>query len=272
MKEDNKSKATEKTALITGATSGIGKAFAEEFARRGYELIITGRREDIIKSVAIDIEREHKVSVKVIIAELSQDKGIQKVIREIRSCASLVALVNNAGFGHRSVFLKESVESHLDMINVHVTAAIRCIHEALPRMIELGEGTIINVSSMSAWVPGPTISTYGGTKAFLAIFSESLHVELRKKGIRVQALCPGFTSTDFHKRLGMEDDFHVTEAIAWMKPGEVVRESMEALGRGDVICVPGFRKRLIAWLLRRVPRKLLYDISEREFRKLHGDV
>jgi len=270
MKED-KSEITKKTALITGATSGIGKAFAQEFARRGYELIITGRRENIIKNVALDIEREHNVPVKVIIAELSKDEGIQKVIREIQSCKSLVALVNNAGFGLNSVFVKESLENHLAMVNVHVMAAIRFTHEALPGMISKGEGIIINVSSVGAWLPGPTLSIYGGTKAFLVIFSESIHMELRRKGIKVQALCPGFTSTDFHKKIGIEEELHRTQATDWMKPEDVVSESMKSLERGKVICIPGFKKRLIAWLIQKMPKKVLYNISEKKFQKQLSD-
>ncbi|HRZ28586.1 MAG TPA: SDR family oxidoreductase [Spirochaetota bacterium] len=259
--------AVKKTALVTGATSGIGRAFAEEFARRGYDLIVTGRREKIIRETARSIEERFGVNVKVVIAELSEEKGVRKVLAAIRASGGLHVLVNNAGFGLDNIFIREKIENHLSMVHVHVDASIRFIHAALPAMIERRSGVIINVSSLGAWVPGPLNSIYGGTKAFLNVFSESLQIELRAKGIRVQALCPGFTSTDFHAKMGVEDELREKKSIRWMRPEDVVACSMKALEKNRVICVPGFQKKLLVAIIRMMPKKIYTRIMEKMYRE-----
>lgn len=259
-----------KTALITGATSGIGREFAERFASLGYDLIVTGRRKPIIDAAARTIAQRYGVKVSVIIAELSVEPGVKKVLRAISGCDTLSVLVNNAGFGIDGTFIELKIGEHLAMTDVHVTAPLKFIHAALPGMIRRREGIIINLSSLGAWTPAPINGIYGGTKAFLNIFTESLHMEVRRHGIKVQALCPGFTTTDFHAQMGVEEEIKKQRLFYWMKPEDVVDYSLKCLAKGKVICVPGFPNRLIRAFLGMIPRKLYYRVTENGFRKAKG--
>ena len=259
--------APRKTALITGATSGIGKCFAERFASMGYDIIITGRRKKIIDGIARDIATRHGVKAGVLIAELSEEVGIRKVLKAISGCENLAALVNNAGFGLDGTFIERKIAEHLAMAEVHVGAPLRFIHAALPGMIARREGIIINLSSLGAWTPAPINGVYGGTKAFLNVFTESLHMEARQHGIRVQALCPGFTTTDFHTQMGVEEEIHSQRMFYWMKPEDVVDYSMKCLATGKVVCVPGFPNRMIRALVGMLPRRLYYRVTEKGLRE-----
>jgi len=250
-----------KTALITGATSGIGKAFAERLASMGYDLVITGRRKPLIESVAADLARKHGVKVRVIIAELSGEPGVRKVEKAIAGTERLAVLVNNAGYGFDGHFIKRAIGEHLALAEVLALAPIRLIHAALPGMIRRHEGAIINVSSLGAWAPAPINGVYGGAKAFINVFTESLHMEVRKLGIRVQALCPGFTATDFHRQMGVEEEMR-KRRLYWMEPADVVNYSMKCLERGKVICIPGLVNRLLRLVVLAVPRRLYYRVTE----------
>src|SRR5208337_2205633 len=230
-----------KTALITGATSGIGKAFAERFAAMGYDLILTGRRKQVISEAARELERAHGITAAIIIAELNNEKGIRSVLAAIKKSGGIDALVNNAGYGIDGLFADLPIQKHIDMATVHVNASLRFMHAALSRMIARKNGVIINVASMAAFLPAPINGIYGGSKAFLTIMTESLHIELRRCGIRVQALCPGFTHTDFHRKMGIEAELSNNRNLFWMNPEQVVDISLKCLKRGKVVCIPGSR-------------------------------
>lgn len=249
------------TALITGATSGIGASFARVLAARGYNLILTGRRDAAIRALAEDIGSRHRVSVSVIIAELSEAAGIDSVARRICDDDTIEILVNNAGFGTYDEFHAADIAEHRRMVAVHVGATVELTHAVLPQMLRRGGGSIVNVSSISSWCPAPKSGVYAGTKSFLVPFSESLHMELRDRGIRVQALCPGFTRTDFHARIDeIQADMQRIERFPWMSPDDVVEASLKALDKNRVVCIPGFRNRLIARLARVVPRAVYYRV------------
>ncbi len=254
------------TALITGATSGIGKAFAEHFASRGYDLILTGRRKEVITAVARRLKQAYGIAVTVVIAELSDRRGVRPVLRTIMKTDDLSVLVNNAGYGERSLFINLPVREHLDMVEAHVNAVLRLVHAALPRMIKKKNGIIINVASLGAYAPAPINGVYGGTKSFLNVFTESLHMEVRRYGIRVQSLCPGFTRTDFHRKLGIEEEIKKNRTIRWMAPERVVKISMKRLGKGKVICIPGIRNKILYHAARLMPRRIYYRMTE----KLYG--
>lgn len=257
----------QKTALITGATSGIGLAFARHFASIGYDLILTGRRKEIIGPAASEITKRYGVNAKVIIAELAKKSDVQKVVKAIADAENLDALVNNAGFGLNGMFYELKLKEHLDMLCVHVETPITLIHAALPGMIKRKRGIIINVSSLGAWTPAPINGIYGGTKSFLNIFTESLHMEVHPYGIKVQALCPGFTSTDFHKQMGIEGEMKKQRFLYWMKPEDVVKISMKYLEKDRVICIPGIPNKAIKALVAAIPRKLYYYAAGRSFRQ-----
>jgi hypothetical protein len=246
-------------AFVTGATSGIGAAFASRLAQKGFDLILHGRRQKELMDRAKNLERIYSTSVEIIIAELSRPDEIRKVEERINSLDRLDMLVNNAGYWEPGVFWEHSPDSLEAMIMVHNVAPVRFIRAALPRMLERDQGDIINVSSLGAYLNMVTLENYGATKAYLISFTESLHVALMGTGIRVQALTPGFTVTEFHSRLGA--DF-TKEQRTWMQPEEVVDESLRALGKGPVVCIPGFKRRFIVKLASMLPRSVYYRMMK----------
>jgi hypothetical protein len=251
-----------KTALITGATSGIGKAYAKRYAAMGYDLILTGRRKQVITALATELERAYGITAAVIIAELATEKGIRAVLTAIKNTRRLAVLVNNAGYGVEGLFKDLPVKEHLNMVAVHVNASLRFLHAALPRMVEHRSGTIINVASLGAFTPAPINGVYGGTKALLVILTETLHMEVRRYGVRVQALCPGFTHTDFHRKMGIGDELNRNRMIFWMMPDRVVDISLRSLEKGKVVCIPGFINRILFRIARLLPRRLYYWMTE----------
>lgn len=246
-------------ALVTGATSGIGAAFASRLAQKGFDLILHGRRQKELMDRAKNLERIYSTSVDIIIAELSRIDEIKTVEERIKSLDRLDMLINNAGYWEPGFFWEHSPDSLEAMIMVHNVAPVRFIRAALPHMLERDKGDIINVSSLGAYFNMVTLENYGATKAYLISFTESLYVALMGTGIRVQALAPGFTVTEFHSRLGA--DF-TKEQRTWMQPEKVVDESLRALGKGLVVCIPGFKRRFIVKLASMLPRPVYYRIMK----------
>lgn len=252
----------EHVALITGATSGIGAAFARKLASRGYDLILTGRRREKIKALADELEKAYHVAVDLVIAELSAPEQVEELVQKIKATPDLDVLVNNAGFGASGSFVEGQIEGHETMIGVHVLAPVKLTRAALPVMMARGKGAIINVSSLGAFTPLARNTLYGATKVFLSFFSEALHLELAGSGVRVQALCPGFTRTDFHAKLGIEDANRRDQGpIRWMSADQVVDISLRDLARGTVVCVPGFWNKLITCAVGLLPRRLYYKLA-----------
>ncbi len=254
-----------KTAVITGATTGIGAEYARRLAADGYDLIITGRRKDIIQKLADNLVNQHNLKVDVIIAEFSDDDDVQKVIDAIKAVENVEILINNAGYsGYMKDFLEVDLKHYEQMIKVHQIVPMRLISVVAPQMIKRGEGTIINVASNGAFFPLPTVFAYGATKAFLKFFSEGLYQELRDKGIKVQALCPGVTDTDFSKAYFTEEEYgkfisklkNIT-----MSPEAVVDYSLKALKKKKVICIPGLMNKVMAKILPSLPRNMYYKIA-----------
>ncbi|MCR3758055.1 SDR family NAD(P)-dependent oxidoreductase [Clostridium felsineum] len=253
-------KLSEKTALITGATSGIGEEFAKRFAELGYNLIITGRRENKINSVAEEIRKNFNVNVEVVIAELSDEKDLEKLIIVIEN-KKIDMLVNNAGFGLNSFYEEEDINKFLDMETVHVKVPMKITYVVLKDMIKRNNGTIINVSSDGAFLLVPKNTVYASTKAFLKTFTEALNIEIKSKGknIKLQALCPGLTKTDFHEKMGMDKSRQVNKGmIKWNTPKFIVNSSLEALKKDKVVCIPGAKTKFLIGVLNLLPRKSYY--------------
>lgn len=258
------STASERLALITGASSGIGAAFARRLAREGYDLIITGRGEGRLKALADELSRAHGVAVEIIVADLADPKGVEALVERIRAAPDLGVLINNAGFGSSKPFHEDDLKGQEAMVKVHILATMALTYAAIPNMIKRGSGAIINVSSLAGYAPLPGTATYSGTKAFLSAFSEALSLELARTGVKVQALCPGFTKTEFHSRLGIDTSrMRSRGLIRWMAPEEVVEASLNCLAKGRVICIPGGGNRAIFHLLRLIPRRLYYKFAPR---------
>lgn len=253
------------TALIPGASSGIGAAFARKLASQGYALVLVARREERLASLAAELQAQFHVDVEVLAADLSYPAGIERVEKRMAELEALDILVNNAGFGDPGRFAEIPLERHVAMIQVHVLASVRLSRTVLPGMIARGRGAIINVSSIDAFGAKPDDVTYCATKAYINVFSEGLQAELLNTGVHVQALCPGFTYTEFHDRPAYESypvKAKIPKAL-WMSPEVVVAESLVALERGRVICIPGFKNRLLVALLVSLARSRLAPLLVR---------
>jgi short-subunit dehydrogenase len=249
-----------KTVLITGASSGIGAAFARRLAADGYDLILTGRRKENLDSVAAEIRTRHQRKVDVLVGDLTDPKHLVTLEELIRS-TPVEFLVNNAGYGMKKHFVEEDIQQPDRMVSVHITAPLHLIRAAIPGMMERKSGTIINLSSIAGFAPTATDPTYGASKIFLTQFTESLYLVLHQHGIRLQALCPGFTWTNFHEKLGIPVSEQTPRGILrWMTAERVVNASMRALERNIVVCIPGFLNHLTIWVARLLPRKIYYLI------------
>lgn len=252
-----------KTACITGATSGIGAAFAKRLAKQGYDLMITGRRKEKIESLSNTLSKENKINVEVIIAELSDDKKLDLLAEQIKKITNLEILVNNAGFAKENFFHEEDFSTHEIMLKVHNLALIKLCHAALPNMVSQGHGRIINVSSLLAFTPSPTNAMYSASKAFVKLLTESLYLELQGTGVQVQALCPGMTRTDFHERMGYDKNTFYKDKgmLKAMTPEEVVDISLQYLEKDKVLCVPGGNNKLSRFLLKVLPQAVIYKMT-----------
>ena len=255
------------TALITGATSGIGAEYARRLAADGYNLIITGRREDTIQALADELSQTYDCTVKVFLIELSNFWQVENFTENIQDL-DIHLLVNNAGFGTTKFFHREPFDIYEKMIATHIVAHVKIIYDILPKMIEKGNGVIINVSSAGAFLPSPKTVTYSGTKAFLVAFTESLHMELEGTGVQVQVVCPGLTKTDMHVRLGITEEYtHDWGPFQWISPQEVVACSLRCLKKKKVLCLPGRMNRMQVFMRRLVPETLYYKTTGNFFHK-----
>ena len=228
--------------------------------------MIVARDRERLERTAKQLRERDGIAVEVLVADLSQPAGVQAVAERIAADPALTMLVNNAGFGFIGSFAELDGEREEEVIRVNVAALTRLTRAALPGMIARGRGAIINVSSMAAFQPGPFNATYAATKAYVNSFTEALHEELRGTGVRVQALCPGFTRTEFQTRAGI--DVSNLPAFVWMTADAVVDASLAALQRGDVVCVPGTANWLTANVIGMVPRGWTRRLSGRIGRRL----
>ena len=254
-----------KTAVITGATSGIGAAYAKRLAADGYNLILTGRRQEIIQKLANELSEKHKIIVKTLIVELSEDTGIQSLIDTVNSSDDVEILINNAGFSpDEKHFMGIDFKDVNKMIKVHQIVPVRLAYAIVPNMQRRRKGIIINVCSVGALFPSPHIIAYGATKAFLKMFSESLYMDLRGEGIKVQALCPGLTKTDFHRELSEIRYKVISTKYHWMNPDQVVDYSLKCI-ENDMgpICIPGIRNKIYTALILALPKPLYYKIAQK---------
>ncbi|MGA9398321.1 MAG: SDR family oxidoreductase [Anaerolineaceae bacterium] len=239
---------TKPVALITGASAGLGEVFARQLAARGFDLILVARRKVKLASLAQHLSRKSAFNVEIIPADLAIDAGIRKVEQHIRSLKRLDLLINNAGFSLPGKFAEQSIDRSLEMLQVHDKACVCLTHAALPGMIHRESGTIINVSSASAFAPLVGSVMYSATKVFLVNFSKALQLENRCNGIKVQALCPGFFHSEFHDVMRVNK-----KAIPnWMfiTADEIARRSLSALRWKSVVYVPGLLYQVAAFFVR----------------------
>jgi hypothetical protein len=246
----------QRTALITGASAGIGEAFAHVFAARGFDLVLTARREDRLRALAERLGREHGRAVHVIPTDLSRREAPAAVCAEITARQLTIdALVNNAGYGVPGSFVSSDWARHEAMLQVMVVAVAELTHGLLPGMIERRYGRIINVASLAGLAPAPAGHTlYAGVKALLIKFSESLSQEVERHGVHVTAVCPGFTLSEFHDVTGTRARVRQLPSWLWMDADAVASEGVDAVMAGRRIHVTGRVNRTIAGLVKYMPQ------------------
>jgi short-subunit dehydrogenase len=247
-------------ALVTGASAGIGKEFCERLAARGYDLILVARQGNRLEALRQDLEQRHGVAVEAFPADLTIDTDVSLVAERLTRSPRLSLLVNNAGFGSRGTLADASPALQEAMLRLHTVAPMRLSQAALPVLLKNGKGGIVNVSSVASFLYSAGNVNYCATKAYLTTFSEGLAAELAGTGVQVQALCPGFTRSEFHQR--MEADVSQLPRWMWLSATQVVETSLRSLERGGpVICIPGFRYKLMVLLLRHLPRRLIRRLA-----------
>lgn len=258
--------------LITGASAGIGQSFAELAAARGSHLVLTARRGDRLEALATTLRSRHGVDVDCIVGDLAEPGAVAALCAELdaRGC-QVDILVNNAGYGVPGGFHQSDWATHARFLQVMVNAPAELIHRLLPGMRERRFGAIVNVASMAGLVPGSAGSTlYAGSKAMLIKFSQSLSLESRDHGIRVQALCPGFTYSEFHDVTGARQLVSRMPKRMWLDAETVVAASFDGLDADRVICVPGRFNRLLKFIGKHLPDQMALHLvgrRSREFRQ-----
>jgi short-subunit dehydrogenase len=253
------------TALVTGASAGIGVALAREFAQNGFDLILTARRRDRLDTLAAELRQRHGCAVQVIAADLADPGAPERIAREVAAAGLRVdALINNAGYGLPGRFLACSWEQHRAFIQVMVTAVAELCHRFAPAMVERQQGWIVNVASVAGLTPATAGHTlYGAAKALVIRFSESLARELRPHGVHVTALCPGFTYTEFHDVNQMRAQVSRLPRWMWMDAGTVARQAFGAVMRGDIVYVNGRANRALVQAARFAPMWLVNRVMNR---------
>jgi short-subunit dehydrogenase len=234
------------TTLITGATAGIGAAFARYLAGLGHDLVLVARDKDRLLESARSLADTYGVTTEILVADLSNARQLARVEKRLADPVRPIdALINNAGYGIRGTFATNSLEAEETMFEVLVHAPLRLCHVAARHMAERGGGSILNVSSVAGWWPR---STYSAAKSYMTVFSQSLNRELRGSGVRVTALCPGFTRTEFHAR----GDFDMSSLPrwAWLNANAVAAAGWRDLNRGKSVSVPGVVYKALRFVLR----------------------
>jgi len=249
-----------KTALITGASSGIGADFTRLFAKDGYDLVLVARSEGKLREMAAQLSKEFGIAVEVIAADLSESDAAQKIVDALAAKnIDIEALVNNAGLGLSGAFVETDLKRELEMIAVNVVALTHLTKLLLPPMVARKHGYVLNVASTASFQPGPLMAVYYATKAYVLSLSEALSEELRNSGVTVTALCPGPTETGF----AAAAEAGVTRLFTMRKPmasADVARKGYEAMKRGKRVVITGFMNRVMAESVRISPRRVVTTI------------
>ena len=256
-------------ALVTGASAGIGAAIARELAVHGYDLVLTARRQERLDALAATLETTYGCNTWTIAADLS-DPGAPAFIMQQLAKHDLIieALVNNAGYGVPGAYASSDWATHQRFLQVMVMSIAELTHHCIPAMKKNGRGHIINIASLAGLLPSSAGHTlYGAVKSWLIQFSEALSFELQHKGIVVTAVCPGFTYSEFHDVTGTRKQMAQMADFMWMRAEEVARQAVEASMRGENFIINGWINRLIARLVRHLPRWLVYRLMAKQAKR-----
>ena len=245
------------TALVTGATSGIGLAYARLLASKGFDLVIVARDLPRLNKLAKELSKVNKIKVQTLKADLTKPAQLAKVESRLANKVSPIAvLINNAGFGIKQSFVDSDLKREQELLDVLVTAPMRLTHAVLPTMIKQDNGVIVNVSSIASWIAG---GTYSAAKSYLTVFSEYLNNELKGTKIKVSALCPGFTRTEFHERGKMR--MSGLPNFMWLDADKLVAKSWKDANRNRSVSVPGLQYKILAIIAQYAPRPLVRKVG-----------
>jgi short-subunit dehydrogenase len=242
-------------ALVTGATVGIGESFTRLLASKGYNIVLVARDEVRLHERASSLREKYGVQTFVLPADLASKKGV-KSVEEYIDTYEIEVLINNAGFGINKAFTASDLDAEQDLLNVLVRTPMRLMHVALPKMKERKSGTVINVSSVASFIAG---GTYSAAKSYLTVLSESLNTELAGSGVKVSALCPGFTRTEFHQRGRMK--MKGLPAFMWLNADKLVEQSWKDAQANKPVSIPGWQYKLLVAVISTVPRKFVRQIG-----------
>ncbi len=250
-------------AVVTGASSGIGAVFGRKLAARGYNLLLTARREDRLRSLAEELHSLYHIEAEPFPADLTVDADRDKLAARIRAAADLSLLVNNAGFGTQGYFYEADIDGQEQMHRLHILAVMSLTHAALENLIpraQAGTG-VINVSSVAAFGMSPGSVPYSASKTWINAFTQGLAMELgvRNSPVKVQALCPGFTLTEFHDVMPM-DRSRIPRSL-WLTADYVVEESLRGFDRGQVVVVPNWRYKAMVAFMKMAPETWMRRVS-----------
>lgn len=248
-------------AMVTGASSGIGKSFAEALAARGTDLVLVARNKARLDEVAADLTRRYSRDVSVLVADLEKPKELALVEQRLHEDARIDLLVNNAGYGITGNFADLPIDASEGQIACNVVALTRLTHAALTTMKPSRRGGILNIASGAAFLPTPQISVYCATKAYVVNFSLAVNEEVKSHGVCCLAICPGFTRTEFQSRANYNTS--ALPSFVWQTADEVVAESLAAYDRGDALLVPGFQNRMTMMLTSFLPKTMLAPLAAR---------
>jgi len=250
-----------KTALITGASSGLGAEYARQLAAKGADLVLVARDRGALDELAGRLRRTYGVEVEVLAADLLKPRQRDKVVARVADHDRPVEiLVNNAGFGLPLAFECNDIEDEVQHLQLHIEVPMRLTHAALRVMLERGHGRIVNVASVAAFIPR---STYGACKGWLVSFSRWANGRYRSRGVTVTAVCPGYTHTNFHERMGLGPGEEGVPDVMWLQAGDVVAESLRDVARGAAVSIPSLRYKALVTLARFAPPSLAARIGER---------
>ena len=242
------------TSLITGASSGLGAEYARQLAARGARLVLVARDRNALDELAIHLRERFAVPVEVLAADLLKPRDLKRVVERIQDTDDPVELlINNAGFGLPLSFASNEIEEELRHLHLHVEVPMRLMHAALPGMLDRGHGRIVNVASVAAFMPR---STYGACKRWLVDFSRWATAEYSRRGVTVTAVCPGFTHTRFHERMGLAPGAEGVPHWAWLNAEDVVFESLRDIAHGKPVSVPSLRYKLAVKVLSVLPKRV----------------
>ena len=245
------------TALITGATAGIGASYANLLAKEGFDLILVARDLPRLNKVAKELSKRFGVKAQCIKADLTKPSQLAKVEKRVADSKKPIdILVNNAGFGIKDSFTVSNLDKEQELLDVLVTAPMRLTHAVLPVMVKRNTGIIVNVSSVASFIAG---GTYSAAKSYLTVFSESLHTELRGTNVKISALCPGFTRTEFHSRGRMK--MTALPKFMWLDSDKLVSKSWKHANANRAISIPGWQYKILSAIARNAPRPIVRKVG-----------